>query len=176
MGLHKINTGQNVPNDLNVIIEIPANADPVKYELDKDSGTLQVDRFIATLMRYPCNYGYIPMTHSEDGDPLDALVVTPFPLQVASVIRVRPIGLLSMIDESGKDNKILTVPVDKLTPMYKNVQKPQDLPETLLGAIAHFFEHYKALEKGKWAKLDGWLDVDAAKSEILRSVEREKAK
>jgi len=122
MNINQVNAGHDIPNDVNVIIEIPAHADPVKYEIDKITGTLQVDRFIGTVMRYPCNYGYIPMTHAEDGDPLDALVVTPFPLLSASVIRVRPIGLLTMVDESGKDNKILTVPVDKLSPLYKTVQ------------------------------------------------------
>ena len=171
MSLNKITAGHNLPDDLNVIIEIPAHADPVKYEVDKDTGTLQVDRFISTGMRYPCNYGYVPMTTSDDGDPLDALVVTPFPLLSGVVIRVRCIGLLSMVDEAGKDNKLLTVPIDKLTPLYKNVQNPDDLPATLLNAIVHFFEHYKALESGKWVKLDGWSDAETAKAEILRSTQ-----
>jgi len=171
MGLNQIAAGKNIPERLNAVIEIPAHADPVKYEIDKKTGVLHVDRFIHTNMRYPCNYGFIPGTLSEDGDPLDVLVITPFPLLSGVVIEVRPVGLLSMTDESGKDNKLLAVPIDKLTPLYKDVKQPKDLPALLLDTIVHFFEHYKALEPGKWVKLEEWLDADEARKEIIRSVE-----
>lgn len=171
MSLNAVTAGQDIPNNLNVIIEIPAHADPVKYEVDKETGTLQVDRFIGTGMRYPCNYGYIPNTLSEDGDPIDALVVTPFPLVSGAVIQVRCIGVLRMVDEAGDDNKLLTVPIDKLTPLYKEVAQPSDLPDVLLDAIVHFFQYYKALESGKWVKLDKWLGAEAAREEVIRAVE-----
>lgn len=172
MDTTQISAGKDVPNDINVIIEIPAHSDPVKYEVDKDSGALFVDRFMATCMHYPCNYGYIPNTLSDDGDPADVLVVTPFPLVHGAVIRVRPVGMLKMTDESGEDAKILAVPVDKLSVLYRNVQQAEDLPALLLEQISHFFEHYKDLEAGKWVKVDGWADADAAKQEILDSIAR----
>lgn len=172
MSLNKVSAGKNVPEDLNVIIEIPAQGDPVKYEVDKDSGAVFVDRFMGTAMHYPCNYGYVPNTLSEDGDPVDVLVVTPIPLISGSVVRCRPVGKLKMTDESGVDAKILAVPVDKLTPLYAEVKEATDLPKTLLAQISHFFEHYKDLEVGKWVKIDGWLGAEEAKQEILRSVER----
>jgi inorganic pyrophosphatase len=172
MSLNNIPAGKNLTEEVNVIIEIPAHADPVKYEVDKDSGALFVDRFMATCMHYPANYGYVPHTLSEDGDPVDVLVLTTFPLLSGSVIRCRPVGVLNMTDESGKDAKVLAVPVDKLSSIYRNVKETTDLPELLLRQIEHFFEHYKDLEPGKWVKVDGWADAAAAKAEITASVER----
>lgn len=172
MSLNKVKSGSNVPNDINVIIEIPANSDPVKYEVDKESGAMFVDRFMGTAMHYPCNYGYVPHTISGDGDPADVLVVTPNPLISGSVIRVRPIGMLGMHDEAGEDAKILAVPIDKLSRMYRDVDTVRDMPEPLLDSIAHFFQHYKDLESGKWVRIDGWLGVEEAKKEIMDSIER----
>ncbi len=172
MAYANISPGRNVPEDINVIIEIPANADPVKYEVDKDSGAMVVDRFMATAMHYPCNYGYIPDTLCGDGDPADVLVVTPFPLITGAVIRCRPIGVLQMTDESGEDAKLLAVPVGKLTPLYDDIKEARDLPDILLHQIAHFFEHYKDLEKGKWVRIDGWKDAAAARAEIEDAVRR----
>lgn len=172
MSLNSINPGKNVPEDINVIIEIPANSDPVKYEVDKDSGALFVDRFMATAMFYPANYGYVPQTLSEDGDPVDVLVVTPYPLLSGSVIRCRAVGVLKMTDESGADAKLLAVPVDKLCKEYKDVKTYEDLSEGLIKSIEHFFEHYKDLEPEKWVKVDGWHGIEAAHAEILSSIER----
>lgn len=174
MNFNHIEAGRDVPNDVNVIIEIPSHGDPIKYELDKKSGMLMVDRFVATSMHYPCDYGFIPHTLSEDGDPADALVVAPFSLTPGVMIRCRPIGVLRMTDESGIDAKILMVPVDKLTPRYQHIQRPDDLGKELLASIEHFFQHYKDLEPGKWVKTNGWEGSDAAKAEILASVERYK--
>jgi len=172
MSLDRVDTGKDVPNNVNVIIEIPAHSDPVKYEVDKDSGAVFVDRFMSTAMFYPCNYGYVPHTLSEDGDPVDVLVVTPHALISGSVIRVRPVGVLKMTDESGVDAKILAMPVSKLTDRYDHINNIADVPESLLNQISHFFEHYKDLEKGKWVKIDGWGDIEDAKAEILSSIER----
>ncbi|HKJ94252.1 MAG TPA: inorganic diphosphatase [Gammaproteobacteria bacterium] len=172
MAFDSISPGKNLPDDVNVVIEIPAHADPVKYEVDKHSGAMLVDRFMATAMHYPCNYGYIPQTLSDDGDPTDVLVVTPFALITGSVVRCRPIGMLEMADEKGEDAKVLAVPVSKLTPIYDAVQKPEDLAPGLLDQISHFFEHYKDLEPGKWVKIEGWKGPDAARDEITSSVER----
>lgn len=172
MNLDRVSSGSNLPNDINVIIEIPAHSDPVKYEVDKETGAMFVDRFMSTAMHYPCNYGYIPHTLSDDGDPADVLVVTPIPLISGSVIRVRPVGMLKMTDESGDDAKILAVPVDKLSREYRAVSNIRQMPRTLLDSISHFFEHYKDLEDGKWVRVDDWLDVDDAKKEIMDSVER----
>ncbi|MET1255138.1 inorganic diphosphatase [Aliikangiella maris] len=172
MSLNKVPAGNNLPDEINVIIEIPAHADPVKYEVDKDSGAIFVDRFMATCMHYPTNYGYVPHTLSEDGDPVDVLVPTPFPLLAGSVIKCRPIGVLNMTDESGTDAKILAVPVRKLTPIYQGVEEYSDMPELLLNQIQHFFEHYKDLESGKWVRVDGWSNAEAAKQEIINSVKR----
>jgi inorganic pyrophosphatase len=174
MSLDKISSGRDVPNDINVIIEIPAHSDPVKYEVDKDSGALFVDRFMSTAMFYPCNYGYVPHTLGEDGDPVDVLVVTPLPLISGSVIRCRPLGVLNMSDEAGTDAKLVAVPADKLTPLYKGCKSIDDLPQPLLAQIAHFFEHYKDLETGKWVKVDGWAGLEEAKAEIMASVQRYK--
>lgn len=172
MSLKHIDAGRQVPNDVNVVIEIPSRSDPVKYEVDKKSGVLMVDRFVATCMHYPCDYGFIPQTLSEDGDPTDVLVVAPYSLLPGVIVRCRPVGMLRMTDESGPDAKILAVPVDKLSARYKDVQKPEDLGIELLASIAHFFQHYKDLEAGKWVKIDGWDNADAAKAEILASVKR----
>lgn len=172
MILERVNAGQDIPNDLNVIIEIPANADPVKYEVDKETGALFVDRFLGTAMHYPCNYGYIPDTLCEDGDPLDVLVITPFPLISGCVVRCRPLGLLNMTDEKGEDAKLIAVPISKQCPTYDKVESLNDLPKILLDQIAHFFEHYKDLEPGKWAKIGEWGNGDAAKAEINQSVKR----
>jgi inorganic pyrophosphatase len=172
MGLENLPAGKQVPDDVNVVIEIPSNSHPIKYEVDKDSGLVMVDRFLGTAMFYPCEYGFVPHTLSEDGDPVDVLVVSPYTLIPGSAIRCRPVGMLRMTDESGKDAKILAVPVDKLTPRYKHVQKPDDLGKELLNAIEHFFKHYKDLEPGKWVKIEGWEGVEAAREEILASVKR----
>jgi inorganic pyrophosphatase len=172
MSLNTVPAGNNLPEEINVIIEIPAHADPVKYEVDKDSGAIFVDRFMATCMHYPTNYGYVPHTLSEDGDPVDVLVPTPFPLLAGSVIKCRPVGVLMMTDESGTDAKILAVPVSKLTPIYQGVNEVTDMPELLLNQIQHFFEHYKDLEAGKWVKIDGWKQAKEAKQEIIDSVQR----
>ncbi|AZV93172.1 inorganic diphosphatase [Kerstersia gyiorum] len=172
MSLDRVAAGKNLPEDFNVIIEIPANADPVKYEVDKDSGAVFVDRFMLAAMHYPCNYGYIPQTLSDDGDPADVLVITPFPVQIGSVVRCRAIGVLKMDDESGGDAKLLAVPVTKLYPPYRHIEKPEDLPEEDLARIKHFFEHYKDLEKGKWVKVQGWEGPEAARKEIEDSVRR----
>ncbi len=170
MSLNNVPAGKDLPNDFNVIIEIPMNGDPVKYEVDKESGAIFVDRFMSTAMHYPCNYGYIPNTLSDDGDPVDVLVVTPFPLLPGVVVRCRTIGVLKMTDEAGTDAKLLAVPVDKLLPLYKDWQKPEDANPFLINQIQHFFEHYKDLEKGKWVKVDGWGSADEAKAEILAGV------
>lgn len=172
MGLEHVKPGRDVPNDVNVIIEISSRSEPVKYEVDKETGVICVDRFVATCMLYPCDYGFVPHTLSEDGDPVDALVICPIPLMPGVVIRCRPIGLLRMTDESGPDAKILMVPIDKLSTRYHAVQKPEDLGTELLDSIKHFFSHYKDLEKGKWVKISGWEGVEAAKKEILESVAR----
>ena len=171
MSLNDVPAGKNLPEEINVIIEIPANADPIKYEIDKDSGAIFVDRFMATPMFYPCNYGYINHTLSPDGDPVDVLVPTPYPLLAGSVIKCRPVGVLNMTDESGKDAKVLAVPVDKLSTIYRDVKELADVPALLLKQIEHFFEHYKDLEKGKWVKVQGWANAAEAKAEIIKSVE-----
>ena len=175
MSLMNISAGKNLPEEVNVIIEIPMRGEPVKYEVDKESGVLFVDRFMATAMFYPTNYGYVPQTLSEDGDPVDVLVVTPVPLSNGVVISCRPVGMLKMTDESGIDAKILAVPTSKLCKLYKDVQRYDDLPADLLHSIQHFFQHYKDLEEGKWVKVEGWEGPEAAHAEILASVERYKS-
>ena len=175
MSLMEINSGRDVPNEINVIIEIPMHGEPVKYEVDKDSGALFVDRFLTTAMYYPTNYGYIPNTLSEDGDPVDVLVVTPIPLISGAVIRCRVVGMLKMTDESGVDAKLLAVPISKLSKMYEHVQTHQDLPQHLILSLEHFFKHYKDLEVGKWVKVDGWEGPEAARREIMSSIERYQA-
>ncbi len=168
------NKGRDLPNDINVVIEIPAFAEPVKYEFDKADKMLVVDRFMATTMQYPCNYGFIPDTLSEDGDPVDVLVMTPVPLRHGCVIRCRPVGMLKMTDESGIDTKIIAVPHDKLTPLYRNIRDIEDVPSLLKEQIKHFFEHYKDLEAGKWVKVEGFENLERAKAEIIASAERAK--
>lgn len=174
MSYNDIPAGKDVPNDIYVIIEIPANHDPIKYEVDKDSGAVFVDRFMATPMFYPANYGYIPHTLSEDGDPLDVLVVTPYPVAVGSVIRCRPVGMLNMEDDAGIDTKLIAVPHDKLSVLYRDVKEYTDLSPLLIQQIEHFFNRYKELEAGKWVKLTGWAGADAARAEILKAIEAAK--
>lgn len=171
MNLDRVPSGLDVPNDINVIIEIPMNGDPIKYELDKDTGAMFVDRFMSTAMHYPCNYGYIPHTLSPDGDPVDVLVITPLPLISGVVVRCRPIGMLKMTDEAGADAKLLAVPVDKLCNLYRTIDSPRDLPELVLAQIEHFFKHYKDLEPGKWVRVDGWVGPEEAKAEVLAGVQ-----
>ncbi|MDR3055913.1 MAG: inorganic diphosphatase [Zoogloeaceae bacterium] len=172
MNIEALSIGKDIPNDFNVVIEIPACTPGIKYELDKASGCVMVDRFMATPMHYPYDYGFIPHTLSEDGDPVDVLVIAPYALQPGVVVHCRPLGVLEMEDEAGKDAKLVAVPVSRLTPRYNKVHGIDDLQPLILEQIAHFFAHYKDLEKGKWVKIKGWKGVDAAKKEILASVER----
>lgn len=176
MSLSQVPAGKDIPEDIYVVIEIPANADPIKYEIDKDTGAVFVDRFMSTPMFYPCNYGYMNHTLSLDGDPVDVLVPTPHPLVPGSVIRCRPVGVLKMSDESGEDAKVVAVPHSKLTTEYDHIRDVNDLPELLKAQITHFFERYKELEAGKWVKVDGWADVAAAKEEIMASFKRAQEK
>ncbi len=169
MNLDRVGSGDNLPESMNVIIEIPAHSDPVKYEVDKETGALFVDRFMNTAMFYPCDYGYVPHTLSDDGDPADVLVISPYALLSGSVIKCRPVGVLNMTDESGGDAKILAVPLDK---MYDDIQDVKDVSPRLLSKLGHFFEHYKDLEPNKWVKLEGWAGVAEAKAELVESVER----
>ncbi|WP_110673946.1 inorganic diphosphatase [Salinicola sp. RZ23] len=175
MSYDLIAAGQSIPDDINVVIEIPVNHRPIKYEGHKPSGTLFVDRFLSTSMVYPANYGFIPQTLSEDGDPIDVLVLTPCPLDPGVVIRSRPIGMLRMTDEHGTDTKILAVPHSDLTPLYDNIHRWQDVEPATLARIVHFFEQYKRLEQDKWVRTDGWGDLDQARQEIVSSVERYQA-
>ena len=172
MSFEKVKTGKDVPNDVNVIIEIPLDSEPVKYEVDKKSGAIFVDRMLTTAMRYPCNYGYVPHTLCGDGDPLDAMVVMPVRLIPGSVINCRPIGVLLMKDEAGTDEKLLVVPGNKVTPLYKDVETIRQMPPPVLDQIAHFFEHYKDLEKGTWVKIEGWDGPKDAKRLIVESIAR----
>lgn len=172
MDLSKISAGKNLPSEINAVIEVPMGSNPVKYELDKDSGALFVDRFLTTAMYYPCNYGFIPHTLSGDGDPADVLVVGSLPVVPNAVIKARPIGVLMMEDESGQDEKILAVPVTKLDPFYENIHSYEDLPEIFCKQISHFFEHYKDLEKGKWVKILGWEGKEKAEQLINEASER----
>jgi inorganic pyrophosphatase len=168
MSLNLVKSGKNLPDDINVIIEIPSHSDPVKYEVDKETGALFVDRFMNTAMYYPCNYGYVPHTLSDDGDPVDVLVMSPYALISGSVVECRPVGVLKMTDESGEDAKILAVPHDA---MYDHIKDITDVSQRELDKLAHFFEHYKDLEKNKWVKIEGWFGVEDAKAEITSSVE-----
>jgi len=172
MDITKIPVGSNPPYDVNVIIEIPIGGVPVKYEMDKASGAMYVDRFLHTAMYYPCNYGFIPHTLSDDGDPTDAAVLGQIPVIPGVVIRSRPIGVLLMEDESGIDEKILCVPVDELHPYYGDVGSYRDIRPVMLNQISHFFEHYKDLESGKWAKVKGWGEAEEAMEMIRRGIER----
>ncbi len=174
MDVRFIPPGRNPPQEVNAFIEIPQGGLPVKYELDERSGALFVDRFLHTSMLYPSNYGFIPNTLGDDGDPIDILVVTPMPVVAGAVIRARPVGVLLMSDEKGEDEKILAVPVDALNPFYADVKTYQDLPPLLVAQIAHFFTHYKDLEPGKTASVGEWASVEVAHQRIMAAVERAK--
>lgn len=171
MSYNAISAGKDLPNDIYVVIEIPANHSPIKYEIDKDMDCLMVDRFMATPMFYPANYGYISNTLADDGDALDVLVITPYPVAPGSVIRARPVGVLNMEDEAGGDAKLVAVPHEKLTQLYNDVNDINDVPQLLRDQIQHFFENYKDLEKGKWVKVQGWGDAAEARDMIVKSVE-----
>jgi len=172
MRIDAITIGNNPPDDVNVIIEVPIGGEPIKYELDKESGTLVVDRFLHTPMRYPGNYGFVPHTLSLDGDPIDVLVANTRPIIPGAVINVRPVGVLRMEDEAGGDEKIIAVPSPKLTKRYLSVTNYTHLPVITLEQIQHFFEHYKDLEPGKWVKLIGWGDADEARRLISEAIVR----
>lgn len=174
MDISKIPSGNNPPDDLNVLIEVPLGGEPIKYEIDKDSGAMFVDRYLYTSMRYPCNYGFVPHTLSLDGDPIDVMVVGQRALVPGAVVRARPVGVLLMEDDGGQDEKILAVPHQKLTRFYEKIHTYTDLPETLCDRITHFFEHYKDLEPNKWVKVQGWEGVERAREMIIASLERAK--
>lgn len=174
MTIH-VAAGHDIPRDINAIIEIPADSGSIKYEVDKDSGLLSVDRFMPVAMHYPCNYGFVPQTLAEDGDPADVLVMTPLPVQAGALLRVRPIGLLVMTDEAGQDSKIFAVPIIKACAQFGHINQLADVPQIVLDKITHFFEQYKALEPGKWVKVEGWKDKKAAEQALLESIERYKA-
>ena len=174
MRLDAIAIGINPPDDVNVVIEVPIGGEPIKYEMDKAAGTLVVDRFLHTPMRYPGNYGFVPHTLSQDGDPIDILVANTRPIFPGAVINVRPIGVLKMQDDGGTDEKIIAVPTLKLTKRYEHVRTYADLPRITLEQIQHFFEHYKDLEPGKWVKLNGWGDLEEAKQLIRDAIQRER--
>jgi len=172
MDIDKITIGEDPPRDINVLIEIPQGGVPVKYELDKESGVLRVDRFLHTAMYYPGNYGFVPHTLSQDGDPVDVIVVGQVPVVPGAIIRCRPVGALLMKDEAGPDEKIVAVPVDKLHPFYSGVKTYKDLPVILTEQIAHFFQHYKDLEKGKWVTIVSWVGTERAEKMILDGIHR----
>ena len=176
MRLEAISIGSNPPEEVNVVVEVPVGGEPIKYEMDKASGALVVDRFLYTSMRYPGNYGFIPHTLSDDGDPCDVLIANQRGIVPGAIVAVRPVGVLKMQDEAGGDEKIVAVPVPKLTRRYEHVHNYTDLPDITLMQIRHFFEHYKDLETGKWVKVLGWGDAAEAKALILESIERAKAK
>ena len=173
MDINKISAGKDLPNQINVIIEVPMNSsNPVKYEMDKDSGAIFVDRFLATAMYYPCNYGFIPNTLSLDGDPADVLVISDFPIISGAVIAAKPVGVLIMEDEKGMDEKILAVPAKKLNSQYEDVENYEDLPKSLLDKISHFFERYKDLENNKWVKIKGFEGANKAQQLIKEAFAR----
>jgi len=175
MRIDAIAIGKNPPEDVNVVVEVPNGGEPIKYEMDKEAGTLFVDRFLYTPMRYPGNYGFVPHTLSDDGDPIDVLVANTRPIIPGAVINVRPVGVLRMEDDGGGDEKIIAVPAPKLTRRYEHVHNYTDLPGITIEQIQHFFEHYKDLEPGKWVKLLGWGDAAEAKRLIVEAIERAKA-
>jgi len=175
MRIDAISTGRNPPHEVNVIVEVPVGGEPIKYEMDKAAGTLVVDRFLYTSMRYPGNYGFVPHTLSDDGDPIDVLIANQRGIVPGAVIAVRPVGVLKMQDEGGGDEKIIAVPVPRLTRRYEKVHNYTDLPEITLKQIEHFFEHYKDLESNKWVKVEGWGDAKEAEAMILAAIERYKA-
>jgi inorganic pyrophosphatase len=172
MNLDRVDAGRKVPEEFNVIIEIPMHSDPIKYEVDKETGALFVDRVMSTAMRYPCNYGYVPRTIADDGDPVDVLVLSPFPVTTGAVIRCRAIGVLQMQDEAGGDAKLIAAPIEKVLPIYKHLRDIGDVAQETRARIQHFFEHYKDLEAGKWVKVVGWGDAAAAKAEIVDGLKR----
>ena len=172
MDYAKLPIGVDPPHEVNVMIEVPLRSDPIKYEFDKDSGAIFVDRYLYTTMFYPCNYGFIPHTLADDGDPIDVMVIGRMPVQAGTILRTNPIGVLKMEDEAGMDEKILAKPIDAITPINRKVQSYRDVPEIDLQRIAHFFEHYKDLEPSKWVKVLGWGDVDEAKELIIEGIER----
>lgn len=174
MDITKISTGHNPPDDLNIIVEVPLGGHPIKYEIDKASGAMFVDRYLYTEMRYPCNYGFVPHTLSLDGDPIDVMIVGNRPVVPGSVVRARPVGVLMMTDDKGDDEKILAVPHQKLTAYYDKIATYHDLPKILVDKITHFFEHYKDLEAEKWTRIEGWFGVDKARELISEAVERGK--
>jgi len=170
MSLQQVPAGRNLPDDINVIIEVPMNSPAIKYEVDKESGAIFVDRMLKTAMYYPCNYGYVPHTLCGDGDPLDVLVVLPLPMLPGTVVRCRPVGVLQMKDESGEDSKILAVPVSEVTGIYRDIRSYEDLDDLLLDQVEHFFEHYKDLERNKWVRTGDWQGVEIARQEVLDAV------
>lgn len=174
MRIDAILIGRNPPEEVNVIVEVPVGGEPIKYEMDKASGTLVVDRFLYTSMRYPGNYGFIPHTLSDDGDPCDVLIANQRGIVPGAVVAVKPVGVLKMQDEAGGDEKIIAVPVPRLTRRYEKVNSYMDLPDITLKQIEHFFQHYKDLETTKWVKVTGWGDAEEAKSLILEAIERAK--
>ncbi len=176
MRIDSIPIGTNPPFDINVIVEVPIGGEPIKYELDKASGALFVDRMLYTAMRYPGNYGFIPHTLSDDGDPIDVLIANSRPIVPGAVCNCRPVGVLFMKDEAGGDEKIIAVPSDKVSPLYRKVKTYADLPDMLIKRIAHFYEHYKDLEEGKWVKVDRWGDEAEARAMIEQAVKAARAK
>ena len=172
MSLQQVPSGRNIPDDINVIIEVPMNSPAIKYEVDKESGAIFVDRMLKTAMYYPCNYGYVPHTLCGDGDPVDVLVVLPLPLVPGTVVRCRPVGVLQMKDEAGEDSKVLAVPLTEVTGIYRDIKSYEDLDKMLLDQIEHFFEHYKDLEPNKWVRTGDWEGLDAARKEITDAVAR----
>ena len=176
MRLDAITIGKNPPEDVNVVVEVAIGGEPIKYEMDKEAGTLVVDRFLYTPMRYPGNYGFVPHTLSDDGDPIDVLIANTRPIIPGAVINVRPVGVFKMEDDGGGDEKIIAVPVPKLTKRYEKVTNYSDLPQITLDQIQHFIEHYKDLEPGKWVKVLGWGDASEARRLIAEAIERERAK
>lgn len=172
MDISRIPPGRNPPFEINVVIEVPLRSDPIKYEFDKESGAIFVDRYLYTTMFYPCNYGFVPNTLSEDGDPIDVMVVGRMPLLPGSVLRARPIGVLEMEDEAGRDEKLLAVPIPKISLIYERVHSYEDIPEIDLQRIAHFFEHYKDLEPDKWVKIEGWAGREEAHRLVREAIVR----
>jgi inorganic pyrophosphatase len=172
MSLKHVGPGRNAPDEINVVVEIPAQTGPVKYEVDKASGAVFVDRFMATSMFYPCNYGYVPDSLADDGDPIDVMVVTPYPLIAGTVITCRPVSVLEMDDEAGDDAKIVAVPITRVARIYEHIQSAADLPAGLVHTIEHFFAHYKDLEPGKWVKVRGWGNADDAREYIAQALAR----
>ena len=171
MSLQQVPAGRNFPDEINVIIEVPMNSPAIKYEVDKASGAIFVDRMLKTAMYYPCNYGYVPHTLCGDGDPVDVLVVLPLPMLPGTVVRCRAVGVLLMKDEAGEDAKVIAVPVDEVTGIYRDIKTVEDLDDMLLDQIVHFFEHYKDLEKNKWVRTGGWEGLDVARQELIDAVE-----